>query len=297
MFDARMYVSPLIDPKGQQTGWMTSMTNITEAKRIRDQLSASHERFTTVLEGLDASVSVLSVQQGELLFANRSYRLWFGADARGHTLLTGNQASAAFDATTDEDIDDLSGLPTQELTEGGADPREVYVEPLNKWFDVRSRYLQWTDGRLAQMLIATDVTARLKAEELAAQQAERAAGHEPADDHGRDGLVGGARAQPAADGDQQLLQRHGLSRECRRDRQGLDLVTALRKTAHQAERAGQIIHRIRNFVKKSEPQRRPRRRQIVEDAVELASIELRRRNVRSAPTWHSTCRCSWSTRS
>jgi len=29
VFDARMYVSPLIDPKGQQTGWMTSMTNIT----------------------------------------------------------------------------------------------------------------------------------------------------------------------------------------------------------------------------------------------------------------------------
>ena len=84
LFDARMYVSPLIDPKGQQTGWMTSMTNITEAKRIRDQLSASHERFTTVLEGLDAAVSVLSVQQGELLFANRSYRLWFGADAQGH---------------------------------------------------------------------------------------------------------------------------------------------------------------------------------------------------------------------
>ena len=27
-------------------------------KRIRDQLSASHERFTTVLEGLDAAVSV-----------------------------------------------------------------------------------------------------------------------------------------------------------------------------------------------------------------------------------------------
>ena len=91
VFDSRMYVSPLIDPKGQQTGWMTSMTNITEAKRIRDQLSASHERFTTVLEGLDAAVSVLSVQQGELLFANRSYRLWFGADAQGHALLAGGE--------------------------------------------------------------------------------------------------------------------------------------------------------------------------------------------------------------
>ena len=93
-FDSRMYVSPLIDSRGQQTGWMTSMTNITEAKRIRDQLTASHERFTTVLEGLDTAVSVLSVQEGELLFANRSYRIWFGVDAKGHALLSGGGSRA-----------------------------------------------------------------------------------------------------------------------------------------------------------------------------------------------------------
>ncbi|MBC8055386.1 MAG: PAS domain-containing sensor histidine kinase, partial [Rhizobiales bacterium] len=44
--------------------------------------------------------------------------------------------------------------------------------------------------------------------------------------------------------------------------------------------AGQIIHRIRSFVKRSEPQRQPSQAtSIVEDAVELAGIELRRRNV------------------
>jgi C4-dicarboxylate-specific signal transduction histidine kinase len=59
-----------------------------------------------------------------------------------------------------------------------------------------------------------------------------------------------------------------------------DLVAALRKTARQAERAGQTIRRIRAFVKKSEPQRQPAHaRQIVEDAVELAGIEMRRRGV------------------
>jgi PAS domain S-box-containing protein len=279
MFDARMYVSPLVDPKGHQTGWMTSVTNITEAKRIRDQLSASHERFTTVLEGLDASVSVLSVQQGELLFANRSYRLWFGADARGHALLTGGLAGMAFEAATDEDIDDLSGLPTQELTEGGGDLREVYVESLNKWFDVRSRYLQWTDGRLAQMLIATDVTARLKAEELAAQQAERAAVTSRL-------MTMGEMASTVAHELNQPLTAinnycNGMVSRVNADAIGKDdLVAALRKTAHQAERAGQIIHRIRAFVKKSEPQRQSAQaKQIVEDAVELASIALRRRNV------------------
>ena len=84
LFDARLYVSPLIDAKGHQTGWMTSMTDITEPNRIREQLSASHERFTTVLEGAGR----LGVGGGsgseELLFANKLYRLWFGADARGH---------------------------------------------------------------------------------------------------------------------------------------------------------------------------------------------------------------------
>src|SRR3982751_1846704 len=105
VFDARMYVSPLIDPKGQQTGWMTSMTNITEAKRIRDQLTASHERFTTVLEGLDTAVSVLSVQQGELLFANRSYRLWFGADSKGHAQLSGGDSSLLAQSAGDDAVD------------------------------------------------------------------------------------------------------------------------------------------------------------------------------------------------
>jgi C4-dicarboxylate-specific signal transduction histidine kinase len=60
-----------------------------------------------------------------------------------------------------------------------------------------------------------------------------------------------------------------------------DLIAALEKTARQAERAGQIIHRVRAFVKKSEPQRQSSSAdEIVEDALELASLELRRRNVK-----------------
>ena len=58
LFDARLYVSPLIDALGMQTGWVTSMTDITEPNRVRQQLTAAHQRFTTVLEALDASISV-----------------------------------------------------------------------------------------------------------------------------------------------------------------------------------------------------------------------------------------------
>jgi PAS domain S-box-containing protein len=278
LFDSRMYVSPLIDARGKQTGWMTSMTNITEAKRIRDQLSASHERFTTVLEGLDAAVSVLSVQQGELLFANRSYRLWFGADSRGHALLASGSLSA-YAGEGDDTVDGLSGLPAQELTKTGADPHEVYVDSLTKWFDVRARYLQWTDGRLAQMLIATDVTSRRHVEEQSAQQAERA--------HVSSRLITmGEMASSVAHELNQPLTAitnycNGMISRVRGESIGRDdLVAALEKTARQAERAGHIIQRIRAFVRKSVPQRQSAHaRQIVDDALELASIELRRRNV------------------
>ncbi len=280
LFDARMYVSPLVDARSQQTGWMTSMTNITEAKRIRDQLSASHERFTTVLEGLDAAVSVLSVQHSELLFTNRSYRLWFGADSRAHALLASSTAPALpFVADRDESVDNMSGIPTQDLTDAGPTPREVYVHALDKWFDVRSRYLQWTDGRLAQMLIATDVSARRRAEEQADQQAEKA------QVSSRLITMGEMASSVAHELNQPLTAItnycSGMVSRVKADTIDRDaLVQALEKTARQAERAGQIIHRIRAFVKKSVPQRQPSvARDIVEDAVELASIELRRRNV------------------
>ncbi len=280
VFDARMYVSPLVDPKGLQTGWMTSMTNITEAKRVRDQLSASHERFTTVLEGLDAAVSVLSVQQGELLFANRSYRIWFGAESGGHALLAGGEPGLAPPTGEDDDsVDGLGGLATQELTDTDAESREVYVESVNKWFDVRARYLQWTDGRLAQMLIATDITARRNAEALAASQAEKA------QVTSRLVTMGEMASSVAHELNQPLTAItnycNGMVTRVKGDViEKEDLIAALQKTARQAERAGQIIHRIRAFVKRSEPQRLPTQAgTIIDDAVELAGIELRRRNV------------------
>jgi PAS domain S-box-containing protein len=278
-FDARMYVSPLIDAKGQQTGWMTSMTNITEAKRVRDQLSASHERFTTVLEGLDAAVSVIAAQTGELLFANRSYRLWFGGDAHWHAELSGGASTTPTDSDADDATDNLGGLPTAELTDAGTDTREIYLEAQQKWFDVRARYLQWTDGRLAQMLIATDITARRHIEEQASRQAERA------QETSRLVTMGEMASSVAHELNQPLT---AISNYCHgmisRVKAGTiaepDLLGALDKTARQAQRAGQIIHRIRAFVKKSEPQRQlARAAEIVDDAVELAGIELRRRNV------------------
>ncbi|WP_198972450.1 PAS domain-containing sensor histidine kinase [Xylophilus sp. ASV27] len=281
IFDARLYVSPLIDPRGQQTGWMTSMTDITEPNRIRAQLSASHERFTIVLEALDASVSVAPLGSKELLFANKLYRQWFGTDTTGHLQMVA-QAGVPQGGQEDtmDDVDDLAGLPTESLTMAQTENAEIYLPGLGKWLEVRSRYLNWTDGRLAQMVIATDITPRRHAEELGAQQAERA------QSVSRLITMGEMASSVAHELNQPLT---AISNYCSGMISRIQggqiteeaMLFALEKTAKQAQRAGQIIQRIRSFVKKSEPNRTLSDvSEMVTEAVELAEIELRRRNVR-----------------
>jgi PAS domain S-box-containing protein len=283
LFDARLYVSPLVDAKGHQTGWMTSMTDITEPTRIREQLQASHERFTTVLEALDASVSVAPLGSEELLFANKMYRLWFGGRAAGHLQMVVQAGMSESPGPSDEshdDVDAFVGLPTNSLTSALSENAEIFVPELGKWLEVRSRYLNWVDGRLAQMVIATDITTRRNAQEQAAAQAERA------QTASRLITMGEMASSVAHELNQPLTAIlnycNGLvSRIRSKQISDDDVLAALDKTARQAQRAGQIIQRIRTFVKRSEPNRTPSDvGAMVGEALELAEIELRRRNVR-----------------
>jgi signal transduction histidine kinase len=277
-----LYVSPLINAFGQQTGWMTSMTDITEPNRIRDQLAASHERFTTVLEALDASISVAPLGSDELLFANKLYRLWFGTQAAGHLQLVeeaGVPATLTSDETRDV-VDAYAGLPTDHLSDKEAESAEVYLGSLGRWLEVRTRYLSWVDGRLAQMVIATDITSRRVAEEQSEIQTQRAQASSRLITMGEmASSVAHELNQPLTainnycNGMVSRIKSHQINDE--------ELLGALEKTARQAHRAGQIIQRIRAFVKRSEPNRTVASvATMVAEAVELAEIELRRRNVK-----------------
>lgn len=282
-FYARMYISPLIAPDGQQAGWMSSITDITEPRRIREALSASYERFTTVLDSVDAAISVAPLGSTELLFASKMYRTWFGTGGEGHRSLVDLGSALPPHADTHDNhdpVDALAGLPTDSLLDASSGNAEILMPGLDKWLEVRTRYLTWVDGRLAQMVIATDITARRQAEEQAARQSERA------QNASRLITMGEMASSVAHELNQPLtaisnycsgmisrLQKHQITEK--------DLLVALEKTARQAQRAGQIIQRIRAFVKRSEPN--PALSdvaQMVANATELADIELRRQMVR-----------------
>lgn len=261
-FDSQMHSSPLVDASGQQIGWMTSMTDVTEQRRVRLELAAAHERFKTVLESLDAAVSVVAPERGELLFANRSYRERFGASAAGHQRLQ-------------------AGLRQR-------DSGELFDAASERWFDVRTRTIQWPDESRAgqaddtsgaRLQIASDITLRKAAEEMARQQQEKV--HFTA----RLTTLGEMASSLAHELNQPLAAITNYSEgTLARLRAGklpaAELEHALAKLAQQAQRAAGIIRRIREFVKRSEPRRQPTpAARIVEDAIAFAQIEADKKNI------------------
>ena len=277
LIQTRTFIAPLIDEKGKQSGWVTSLIDISEPKKIREELAVSQERFVTVLEGLDAAVSVVDLENDQLLFANRFYRENFGEDSKGHFKLAGNNLETLHDVA--EDLQESPpGIPTSFLYQE-SDSEEVQLEDgSNKWYEVRRRFIPWVDGHLAQLLIATDITIRKEADDLARQQQERM------QFTSRLTTMGEMASSLAHELNQPLS---AISNYCMGVAKrlegnldpsiGKDILPALEKASDQAHRAGMIIQRIRGFVKRSEPQRKSTAiSDIINDAVGLVEIDAHR---------------------
>lgn len=279
LIQTRTFISPLINEKGKQTGWVTSLIDISEPKKIREELAASQERFTTVLEGLDAAVSVVDLETDRLLFANRFYREKFGEDSKGHFLLGGNEANIQLLRDVAEDLNDSSpGIPTPFLYQESEAEEIELSDGSNRWYEVRTRFIPWVDGRLAQLIIATEITQRKEAEDLARQQEERM------QFTSRLTTMGEMASSLAHELNQPLS---AISNYCMGVAKRLEghhdpmitkeILPALEKASDQAHRAGTIIQRIRGFVKRSEPQRKASAiKDIINDAVGLVEIEAHR---------------------
>jgi PAS domain S-box-containing protein len=279
LIQTRTFIAPLIDEKGKQSGWVTSLIDISEPKKFREELAVSQERFITVLEGLDAAVSVVDLENDKLLFANRFYRENFGDDSKGHFKLASNGDNLETLHDVAEDLQDSPpGIPTSFLYQESESEEVQLDDGSNKWFEVRRRFIPWVDGHLAQLLIATDITIRKEADDLARQQQERM------QFTSRLTTMGEMASSLAHELNQPLS---AISNYCMGVAKRLegnldpsitkDILPALEKASEQAHRAGTIIQRIRGFVKRSEPVRKSSSMtEIINDAVGLVEIEAHR---------------------
>jgi PAS domain S-box-containing protein len=168
-FDVRLYFSPLIDAGGRQIGWIASMNDITEPRRVRVELERAHERFATVIDGLDTAVHVADAGSGEILFANRAFQNIFGFDAAGRDSALVTAACRPPPEALDRDPAHLepADLPC-EIFDG-----EIQHALSGHWYHLHERAIRWVDGRTVRVQIAADITDRKHIDEVNLQQQKR----------------------------------------------------------------------------------------------------------------------------
>ncbi len=271
-FYARLYFSPLIDTQGRQIGWMASMNDITEPRRARLELERAHERFETVIDGLDSAVHVAASDSGEILFANRAFQNIFGFDAVGRDSAVVTEACRPDPGELSRDPRSLKpdDLPC-ELFDG-----EVRHRLSGHWYHLHERAIRWVDGRTVIVQIAADITDRKRIDEVAKQQQKRL------DQTSRLITMGEMASSLAHELNQPLSAIANYCAGCVKRMQAgnyrnEDLLAAMQKASDQAERAGKIIRRMRDMVKKGEPHRQaiglP---ELIDETRAFADIEAQR---------------------
>ena len=279
----RNFISPMVDAKNKQTGWIASLIDISEPRRIRDELAISQQRFITVLEGITAGISVIDPKTGQLLYSNNLYQEMFGTSAEAHHLFLGAEAFSEdnFDLENDN-VDGYAGLPSSALTPILGDTREVQIPDRSNWYEIRRRYIPWTDGHLAQMLITTDITDRRLAQDNLRVQEEKLQFSSRLTTMGEmASSIAHELNQPLAAINNYCMGLMNRLRAKKDEQLNIEIIPAIEKVSAQALRAGTIIQRIRNFVKRSAPQRQSCHiDQIINQSIELAEIEAHRQGIR-----------------
>ncbi|MBI3145805.1 MAG: PAS domain S-box protein [Pseudogulbenkiania sp.] len=235
-FEVRLFATPLVERDGSQRGWICSMYDITELKKKRLALNASHQRFLTVLNGLDAGVCVTDKGGSQLLYANPTFsHLWMKDEP-------------------DADCCLLLPRPPDGEGEGMENQRlEFTLDAGNSWFQMHRRRIEWVDGQEAWLAILTEVTELRQREERERAQEERF------QNTSRLIAMGEMASSLAHELNQPLsvinTYSSGLQRRLPAE---LELPRGVREAiqaiSEQARRAGQIVNSIRAFVKKHAPQ-------------------------------------------
>jgi len=127
--------------------------DITERKRTEEALQASHERFLTVLDSIDATIYVADMETHEILFMNKNMIESFGGDMTGEICFEVFRGeSGPCSRCTNDQLIDENGKPTGVCVWQDKNPIT------EKWYINYDRAIEWTDGRLVRLQIATDIT-------------------------------------------------------------------------------------------------------------------------------------------
>ncbi|OYT17749.1 MAG: hypothetical protein B7C24_01100, partial [Bacteroidetes bacterium 4572_77] len=127
--------------------------------RKQKQIENENKRFRATMDSMDAVVYVADIQTHELLFFNKYAKQNWGDKVGEKCYITLQGLDKPCDFCTNDKLLDKNG-----------NPKEPYVWEFQntitkQWYQCRDRAIQWTDGSLVRLEIATDITARKETEQ------------------------------------------------------------------------------------------------------------------------------------
>lgn len=131
----------------------TVFHDITEKRKAEISLLASKDRLQRVMNSVDAFIYIADMDNYELLFVNEhGLRVW-GRNIIGqkcYRALQGFSEPCTF-CTNDRLVD-------RNLRPKGVYKWEFQNKVNGRWYDLRDRAFEWTDGRIVRMEVAIDIT-------------------------------------------------------------------------------------------------------------------------------------------
>jgi two-component system, LuxR family, sensor histidine kinase DctS len=235
---------------------------------LRSALARADERFLRVLEGLYAGVYVAEQGSGRVLYSNRRLARMIGTDPLS---MHAAEVERRFSMTR-------AGEPVKRPQPAGEVDgfvsEEARDERNDHWYLVQSGAIPWERNQHALLKVFTDITEQKQAQILKQQHQDML--HDAA----RVTALTEIASMLAHEINQPLMAIASYTDACLRllakeHCATGDVVTALEKCRVQAVRAGQIIHRTRDFIRRRNPD--PVRGDInavVRDALQSIELEL-----------------------
>lgn len=131
-----------------------------ERKKMERALKESHERFVTVLDGMDADIYVADMKSHEILFMNKHMARTFGENLVGKICwqVFRGESSPCRHCTNDRLMNDAEHP-------AGVCVWESQNPVTGNWYLNYDRAIKWVDGRFVRLQVATNINERKKMEE------------------------------------------------------------------------------------------------------------------------------------